>query len=393
MNLSVNRIKSIDILRGLVMIIMALDHTREFFHRDAFMFSATDLSQTNAPLFFTRWITHFCAPVFMFLAGTSAYLMGRRRSKKELSMFLLTRGIWLVFVDLVIMNFVLSFDAAFHVFFFNVIWALGLCMIFLALLIYLPVRIILVVGLMLVFGHNLLDSVNINGNGAAAFVWAILHKQAFFQYGTKSMLVVYPILPWVGVMAIGYCLGTLYTERFTPPKRKRILLMSGCMAVLLFVALRFLNIYGDPSHWKTQDSAGFSFLSFLNVSKYPPSLLFLLMTLGPALLFLAVTENMTGKLANIISVYGRVPFFYFVMHITLIHLLALVAAQLTPGYSWTDMILKQSFLDTSHLKGYGLSLGATYLVWLLVVISMYPLCRWFDSYKMKHKEKRWLSYL
>jgi uncharacterized membrane protein len=374
------------------MIIMALDHTREFFHSDSFIFSASDLSRTNAPLFFTRWITHFCAPVFMLLAGTSAFLMGRRRSKGELSLFLFTRGIWLMLVDLIVMNFVLSFDIGFHAIFFNVIWALGLCMVLLSVLIYLPVNVILVISLIMVFGHNLLDKVIVAGNDAPAFLWAILHKQAFFQYGSKSILVVYPIIPWVAVMAIGYCIGSLYSDRFTPARRKRILLIAGITASLLFIGVRALNVYGDPFPWKTQDSAGFTLLSFLNVTKYPPSLLFLLMSLGPALIFLAIMENAGGKLVKIISVYGRVPFFFFVAHITLIHILALIAAQLSPGYSWHDMILKQSFLDTSHLRGYGFSLPVVYLIWIFVFVSLYPLCRWYDNYRSRHKEKKWLSY-
>ncbi|HEY0666616.1 MAG TPA: heparan-alpha-glucosaminide N-acetyltransferase domain-containing protein [Sphingobacteriaceae bacterium] len=388
-----SRIRTIDFLRGTAMIIMAIDHVRDYFHEDAFLYNATDLSQTNVPLFFTRWITHFCAPVFMFLAGTSAYFMGRKKTKRQLSAFLLTRGLWLLFVDLFIMTFAWNFDINYNVFLVNVIWAFGLSMIILALLVNFPLRIILLIGLVIVFGHHLLDSVIVEGNNLPAFLWAILHKQALFDFGGKSLFIVYPIIPWVGVMAIGYCLGSLYSDRFDARKRKRILIITGCTAIFLFITLRALNIYGDPSPWSKQSSGTFSFLSFLNTTKYPPSLLFLLMTIGPALLFLAFFENIRGRFVNVISVYGRVPFFYYIMHVFVIHFLALVVTEIMPTYSWKDMILKQSFLNTDHLKGYGFSLGVVYIIWICIVVLLYPLCKWYDTYKQNNKQNKWLSYL
>jgi len=387
------RVQSIDLLRGLVMIIMALDHVRDYFHVDAFIYSPTDLSKTSTVLFFTRWITHFCAPVFVFLAGTSVYLMSQKKSRKELSLFLLKRGVWLMFLDLVVMTFGWIFDIHFHFIFFNVIWMFGMSMIVLAALIHLPLKIILLIGLVIVAGHNLLDNFNVEGNNLSAFLWAILHKQGSFTLTERSFFVGYPLIPWIGVMALGYCLGSLYTPNYDPLKRKKILIQAGSLVILLFIILRATNIYGDSLPWSRQHSPLFSFLSFLNVSKYPPSLLFILMTLGPALLFLAFTENVNNRINNVVSVYGRVPLFFYVVHVYFIHLLALFAANLLPGYNWSDLILEQPLWFTDELKGYGFSLGIVYLVWIAVVVALYPLCRWYDRYKQQHKEKWWLSYM
>ncbi|HEX7847279.1 MAG TPA: heparan-alpha-glucosaminide N-acetyltransferase domain-containing protein, partial [Chitinophagaceae bacterium] len=359
----------------------------------AFIYSPTDLSQTTPALFFTRWISHFCAPVFMFLAGTSAFLSGQRKTKKELSAFLFTRGLWLMFVDVVIMTFGWNFDITYHVVIFNVIWAFGVSMLIMALLIHLPLRIIFVIGLLLVFGHHLLDDINVDGNNVAAFLWALVHKQQVFHFGGRTVLAAYAFIPWVGVMALGYCLGHLYTDNFTPARRKKILLLAGTSAILLFIVLRYGNVYGDPSPWQHQSSATYSFLSFLNVSKYPPSLLFLLMTLGPALVFLAVTEKMQGKLVDSVSIYGKVPFFYYIIHVYFIHLLALIVIGLFPGFTSSDMILKQPLWMADHVKGYGFSLAVVYLIWLAVVIALYPLCKWYYNYKLNHKQNKWLSYI
>jgi uncharacterized membrane protein len=388
-----SRVQSIDLLRGLVMIIMALDHVRDYFHADAFIYSPTDLSKTSTVLFFTRWITHFCAPVFVFLAGTSVYLMSQKKSRKELSLFLLKRGVWLIFLDLVVMTFGWIFDIHFHFIFFNVIWMFGMSMIVLAALIHLPLKIILLIGLVIVAGHNLLDNFNVEGNNLSAFLWAILHKQGSFTLTERSFFVGYPLIPWIGVMALGYCLGSLYTANYDPLKRKNILIQAGSLVILLFIILRSTNIYGDSLPWSRQHSPLFSFLSFLNVSKYPPSLLFILMTLGPVLLFLAFTENVNNRINNVVSVYGRVPLFFYVVHVYFIHLLALFAANLLPGYNWSDLILEQPLWFTDELKGYGFSLGIVYLVWIAVVVALYPLCRWYDRYKQQHKEKWWLSYM
>ena len=387
------RIESIDLLRGLVMIIMALDHVRDYFHADSFMFDPLELGKTNPAIFFTRWITHFCAPVFMFLAGTSAFFMSRRKTKKELSRFLFTRGLWLIFLELVVVNFGWNFDIIFHNIYFITIWALGVSMIALAGLIYFPVKYILTFGFLLVLGHNLLDNTHVQGNTLPAFGWALLHDQNFFSWQGHNVLVGYPVLPWIGMIALGYCFGILYSPSFTPEKRKKWLLAIGLSAIGLFIAIRFINIYGDPSHWSSQPSAFYTFLSFIKATKYPPSLLYTLMTLGPAILFLAFTENARGALSRVISVYGRVPMFYYLIHIYLVHILTIVAATLFTDYSWNLWILKEPLWFAQTLKGYGFSLGVVYLVWIGIVIALFPLCKWYDRYKQSHKEKWWLSYL
>jgi uncharacterized membrane protein len=387
------RIHSIDILRGLVMVIMALDHVRDYFHAGAYLYDPLDLDKTSIALFFTRWVTHFCAPVFMFLAGTSAFLIGQKKAKKELSIFLLTRGLWLVLLELTLINFEWNFDITFTNVYFIVIWALGISMIVLSGLIHLPLKLILVIGIVLVAGHNLLDNIHVPGNTLKAFGWSLLHDQNFFNWNGRNVLIGYPIIPWIGIMALGYCFGTLYTPDFSAEKRKKILLMIGGSAIALFILIRFVNIYGDPAPWSQQPSAFYSFLSFIKVTKYPPSLLYALMTLGPALLFLAFAENIKSPVSKIISVYGRVPMFYYLLHIFIIHIFTLAAAGLFTDFSWKVWILEEPLWFTQTLKGYGFSLGIVYLVWLTIVIGVYPLCMWYDRYKQSHKEKWWLSYL
>lgn len=390
---SSKRIASIDLLRGTVMIIMALDHVRDYFHADAFLYDPLDLEKTSAVLFFTRWITHFCAPVFMFLAGTSAFIAGQKKTKKELSVFLLTRGLWLILLEITLISFEWNFDITFSNIYFIVIWALGISMIALAGLIHLPYKFILLIGIMLVAGHNLLDNTHVTGNTLPAFGWALLHEQNFFMWQGKNILVGYPILPWIGVMALGYCMGILYTPAFSAEKRKKWLVIIGGSAIGLFIIIRFTNVYGDFSPWSYRQSALYTLLSFIKATKYPPSLLYILMTLGPAILFLAFSESWNNALSKIVSVYGRVPMFYYILHIFFIHLFTMIAAGLFTQYSWKLWILKQPLWFSEDLKGYGFSLGIVYLVWLTIVIGLYPLCNWYDKYKSSHKEKKWLSYL
>jgi len=387
------RISSIDLLRGAVMILMALDHVRDYFHADAYLYGPLDLDKASVALFFTRWITHFCAPVFMFLAGTSAFMVGQKKTKKELSVFLLTRGLWLILLELTLINFEWNFDIAFTNIYFIVIWALGISMIVLAALIHLPQKLILVIGILLVAGHNLLDNIHVPGNSLKAFGWALLHDSNFFNWNGKNVLVGYPVIPWIGIMALGYCLGAIYTPGFSAEKRKKILIMIGSVAIALFVVIRLLNGYGDPAPWSEQPSPIYTFLSFIKVTKYPPSLMYALVTLGPAILVLAFAENIKGRMSKIISVYGRVPMFYYVLHIFVIHLFTMIAAGLFTDFSWKVWILKEPLWFTETLKGYGFSLATVYLVWMVIVIGVYPLCKWYDRYKQNHKEKWWLSYL
>ena len=371
---------------------MALDHVRDYFHADAFLYRPNDLTKASAALFLTRWITNFCAPVFIFLSGTSAFLVGLRKGKKALSIFLLTRGLWLIFLELIVSNFLLSFNFELPFILLLVLWAFGASMIILAALIHLPKPILITIGLLLVFGHNLLDGVAVTGNNAKSFGWSLLHSVGGFTWGPRMVIVSYPLLPWLGVMILGYSLGNLYNPQFDPQQRKKVLIWLGVSAIVLFTIVRYINVYGDLIPWSQQKNSLFTFFSFINTFKYPPSLLFILMTLGPALIFLAFTENANNSISKIVSVYGRVPLFYYLTHFLLLHLFAMIAAQLT-GFGWFAMVLDQPVTAEPKLNGYGFSLGITYLVWITVVIALYPVCKRYDSYKQMHKEKWWLSYL
>lgn len=388
-----NRIQSIDILRGLVMVIMALDHVRDYFHADAFVSDPTNIETTTPVLFFTRFITNYCAPVFIFLAGTSAYMYGRNRTKQELFMFLFTRGLWLVFVEIVIMSFLWWFDVSYSFINLQVIWAIGLCMMVLAVLIYLPHRLVLFLGLVIVFGHNLLDSITMEGDSFGAIVWYILHQSNFIILGENRFIsFLYPILPWVGVIALGYCFGIYYGKNYDPEVRRKWLLRLGIGAIVLFILLRGINIYGNLAPWEIQKDGVYTFLSFMNVTKYPPSLAFILITLGPAFLFLYGIEKIQNKVTDFFLVFGRVPFFYYVIHVLFIHVLALIGLLIT-GKDWKLMIITKEVLWEGQLAGHGYSLWVVYVVWLVVVLALYPFCKKYMEYKIRNKTKWWLSYL
>jgi len=389
--LQARRIESIDLLRGIVMIIMALDHVRDYFHADAFLYSPVDLSKTDPALFFTRWITHFCAPVFVFLAGTSAFLVGTRKPKKALSSFLLKRGLWLIVLEFTVINFAWFFNIQFSFIALTVIWALGVGMIILAGAIHLPFKAILALGIGLVAGHHLLDSIHMDGTNVTAIGWAVLHEPKIFSIGNLTLFVGYPILPWTGVMLLGYCFGTWYQTGVGFSERKKFLIAAGSALIVGFVILRLINGYGETAPWSVQNNAMFSFLSFMNVTKYPPSLMYILVTLGPALLFLAVSENFSGRISKYITGLGRVPMFYYVVHLYVLHLLALGAA-LATGFSVSDMVFNTWVTDSPNLKGYGFGLGAVYLIWIAVVLILFPLCLWYDGYKRQNRDKWWLSY-
>lgn len=387
------RIESIDLLRGIVMIIMALDHVRAFFHYDAFYFSPTDLTQTSGILFFTRFITHYCAPVFVFLAGISAFLYGVKKTKKELAFYLFTRGLWLLFVELFIISFGRTFNSSYPLFVLQVIWAIGISMIVLAAMIYISLRWILLTSLIIIIAHNVLDTVHVPGNGLASFAWSALHETGVFSWAGFNIHVSYPVLPWIGVIALGYWFGSLYAPGYNAQMRRKILLSLGVGAIFLFILLRVNNFYGDSSNWSIQKNAAFSFLSFLNVTKYPPSLHFVLVTLGPALVFLSQAEKPLNALTGRIAVFGRVPFFYYVLHFYLIHLFAMIGVIIL-GYHWSDMILWDRPNNVAKLKGYGFGLPTVYIVWIGLVLILYPICNWYDRYKRTHyATKRWLTYL
>lgn len=383
------RIESIDLLKGLVMVIMALDHTRDYFHWSAMQFDPTDPAHSTLPIFFTRFITHFCAPAFSFLAGMSAFMVGRRKSKSELSGFLLKRGIWLVFIEMTIVNFSWFFDVQFRNPALLVIWALGVSMIVLSALIHLPRKAIFWFSLILIAGHNLLDNVHFQGN----LLWNIVHEPGGATINKDYFFfVAYPLIPWIAVMSLGYYFGGFYNADFTQEKRRKLFNTIGFTALFLFVVLRFTNVYGDAYLFTNQNTLSKDLIVFFNPSKYPPSFLYLLMTLGVTLVFLANSENWKGRLVNFFSVFGRVPFFYYIIHIFAIHLASMLYAEVT-GYGAEKLILEGWITELPRMRGFGLPLVWVYTIWIGIILLLYPLCKWFDNYKQAHKEKWWLSYL
>lgn len=388
-----NRIESIDVLRGVVMVIMALDHVRDYFHYGSFFNDPTNLETTTPMLFFTRFITHYCAPVFVFLAGTSAFLYGSKKSKTELFKFLFTRGLWLIFLELIVNNLIWTFDLGYSFPIVQVIWAIGVSMIVLSLLIFLPIKFILAIGLILIVGHNALDGIVMEGQSFQSIVWYVLHQQQMLVYGSDfAFLIQYPLIPWIGLMAVGYCFGQLYTKEFVPQIRKNWLLNMGFASIGVFLLLRSTNLYGDLVPWSVQDTTAKSIMSFLNVTKYPPSLLYFCITLGPAFLFLYAFETTKNKLTDFFLVFGRVPLFYYFLHMLVIHIFA-IAGILIFGGNWQDMILDaESFLN-GNLASYGYSLFVVYLVWIGIVLFLYTFCKKYMLYKANNKDKWWLSYL
>ena len=392
MQIKTNRIESIDILRGVAMVIMALDHVRDFFHYGSFFSDPSNIETTTPILFFTRFITHYCAPVFIFLAGTSAFLYGSKKTKNQLFKFLFTRGFWLVFLAFVVNNLVWKFDFTYSLIFLQVIWAIGLCMVLLSLIIYLPFRALLIIGLVLVAGHNLLDGVVLQGNSLKSIVWYILHQQQFISIGDTQFVFVYPIIPWFGLIILGYCFGTFYTKGFDVAVRKKWLLRIGFTSIALFFIIRGVNVYGDLVPWSTQDTTVKTIFSFFNVTKYPPSLSYLLITMGPSLLFLYWVENIKNKLSGFFLVFGRVPLLYYFLHVFVIHVLAIIG-MLIFGGNWKDMILTADVFMNAKLLNYGYSLVVVYCVWISVILLLYPVCKKYMIYKANNKDKWWLSYL
>ncbi len=388
-----NRIASIDLLRGIVMLLMALDHVRMYFGYGAWYAEPTNLATTTPLLFFTRWITHFCAPVFVFLAGTSAFMVGMKKQNiKELARYLFTRGVWLICVELVIVNFAWTFDITYSFIILQVIWAIGISMMVLSALIFLPTSAILIFGLILVFGHNLLDGIQLQGRGISDLLWYTLHQRNTVSMGSRLVNFVYPSLPWIGLMALGYVCGTLYKKEFPTEQRQRWLLGMGVGAVLLFLFLRGFNLYGEPNNWEAQASSIFTVLSFLNTTKYPPSLQFLLMTMGPALMFLSVSESMRHRITTPVLVFGKVPLFFYIVHLYLIHALAMLWLVYS-GREWREYVLSAAALQSGTLINFGLGLEAVYVIWLGIVALLYPLCRMYQKYKESNPSRWRLGYV
>lgn len=380
------RIESVDVVRGVIMIIMALDHVRDYFSNPGF--EPTDLSQTSVMLFFTRWITHFCAPVFFLLTGTGAYLSLKRKTQPQLSWFLFTRGLWLIFLELTFircLGWQFNFDYKLTV--LIVLWALGWSMIVLSALSYLPAPWVAAFGVVMIAGHNLLDGVP-----SANASWSILHSpNVVWSNSQHSIFALYPLIPWVGVTAAGYGLGQIYS--WEASRRRAFLLRLGLGLTAAFVVIRAINRYGDPLHWSVQKSAVFTVLSFVNTLKYPPSLLYLLMTLGPAMIFLWAVDGGTPRWLRPALTVGKVPMFYYVLHIPLMHLIAVIVCYAHYGQAhW--MFESNGIEQFPAVKppGWGYSLPVVYLVWAFVVIALYPLCKWYAGLKQRSSNP-WLSYL
>jgi uncharacterized membrane protein len=383
------RLDTVDVVRGLVMVVMAIDHVRDYF--SFARFDPTDLSQTTVPLFFTRWITHFCAPVFVFLAGTGSFLsLARGQPKKALARFLLTRGIWLVILEVTILRFGWSFDVTQPFVGVQVIWAIGWSMIVLSALVFLPVRVVAAIGITMVLAHNALDRIDVSDVGSLGPLWRILHVQGPQPIGKLTLFIVYPLVPWIGVMACGYAFGEiLVTDR---AKRRRRAARLGFALIGCFIALRASNLYGDPAPWGPQKNAIFTVMSFLNCTKYPPSLLYLLMTLGPALVALSAFDRQTisdGLMRPIVT-FGRVPMFYYLIHVFVIHLTAVVIGSIRYGHFEQRLLLGP--FGGNYPDGYGYGLFVVYLVWLAIVLALYPVCAWFAGVKRRRKDA-WLRFL
>jgi uncharacterized membrane protein len=383
------RNNSIDIMRGLVMIIMPLDHVRDFLHITSLTQSPTDLTTTTPALFFTRWITHLCAPTFVFLSGTSAFLS--MKAKNDLATtrsFLLSRGLWLVLLEFSVVNFGLWFDLNFDVLIFEVIAAIGVGFLILSLLLKLPPQTVGLIGVLIVALHALVSLIPVPQNALAKVLMALFSPTAF-PYGTgKLFLIAYPPIPWLGIMLIGYGVGPFFES---PEKvQRRIFLKIGLLSLGLFLALRVANLYGDSVNWSPQKNLLYTFFSFINVTKYPPSLQFCLLFLGIMFLILSRLQGLKNGWTDRVSVYGKTPLFYFLVHWYLIHPLVFVMVFLQ-GFESSDLIFGSNFGRPK--TGSGVELWAIYLIWLLTVLAMYPLCRWYGNYKNRHKEVTWLRYI
>jgi uncharacterized membrane protein len=376
---SSRRIESVDLLRGVAMVVMALDHVRNHLHRGAMAFDPTDLGRTTQALFLTRWLTHFCAPVFVFLAGTGAYLWGARgRTKDDLARYLLTRGLWLVVLELTVVNWEWQMGVNYAFVNAQVIWALGWSMVALAALVRLPLPAIGACGWWMILGHNLFDGVKSESLGPFGPLWTVLHVRAPIVWAPgHTLFIMYPLVPWIGVMAAGYAFGSWMANEH--PKRSRRIIAVGLALMAVFAELRTYNFYGDPHAWARQHDGLFTALSFLNCEKYPPSLLFLLMTLGPALVLLGLTDRGLPALARPLVVFGRVPLFYYVVHLALIDVVTVALAIVRYGSRVRQVMANGPPPD------YGYSLPVVYAVWIGVVVALYPVCRWYAGVKASRR--------
>lgn len=383
------RFEALDILRGLSMVVMALDHSRDFFSLGFVASAPVDLEVTDLGVFMTRWVTHFAAPTFMFLAGIGLFFASSRRSKSELAFLAWSRGLWLILLELTLVGFFWSFSPdCFYKPKVAVLFAIGVSMIAMAGLIYLPKWLIALIAGVMILGHNLLDTVSPDSLGSFAWIWHLLHVPGNVMIGSLEVRVVYPFIPWIGVMALGYLLGPV--TKMPRADRKNIFLMIGASLVVFAFVLRWTNIYGDPSLWESQGSTAFTIMSFLNFTKYPPSLIYLSFILGFAMILMSLLDRNLGKWSYPLREFGRVPFLFYVVHIPLLHIGGIVLALMVFGNA--DWLMQTPVGPSPYGYDYGYELLPTYLAWIAVLILLYPLCRWFAELKATRKEW-WLSYL
>lgn len=385
------RISSIDFTRGLVMILMVLDHVRDLMHVDSVTITPTDLSKTTAAVFLTRLATHFCAPIFVFLAGTSAYLSLQNASdKKQNRAFILKRGLWLILLEFTVVNFGVWFDLGFHLYLFQVIAAIGFGFIALSFLSRLSPKIIGGIGLFIIATHNILPLIPIEQSSILKTILTPLFSTTAIPLTANTVLVMgYPPIPWIGILLAGFGFGMIFNR--PQQERKSIFLKIGLVSIVLFFALRFINVYGDPAPWSTQKSSLFTILSFINVTKYPPSLIFSLLTLGAMFLILALTEKMKNRFTNFVSVYGKTPLFFYLIHWYIVHPL-LILILFVQGFSWAEMDFASGTFGRPKGVESGLNLGIVYLIWITVVMLLYYPCKRYWTYKADHKSK-WIKYI
>jgi uncharacterized membrane protein len=388
-----NRLPNVDLLRGLVMVVMALDHVRDFTMLRSY--PPTDMEQTTPALFFTRWITHFCAPVFVFLAGTGAYLYGAAgRTRPQLAGFLFTRGLWLIFLEVTVFRLWWTFNLDLRNMGGATFWAIGASMVVLSVLQFLPLSVVVGVGVAIIVGHNALDRFTVWDAGPLGGVWAVLHTVTTVPIAPGvTFTASYPLLPWIGVMAVGYGFGALLQQ--PREKRRRAVLALGGLLMVGFIVLRAINGYGDPEPWSFQKDAALTVCSFCNCHKYPLSLSYILMTLGPALVLLALTDREPGWLGERLIVFGRVPLFFYLIHLPLIHVFAFTSAywQLGP---WMFEFFKTDTTAGTELKGPLPEIGSlplVYAIWVVVILILYPICAWYAGFKQRHRGSVLLSYL
>jgi uncharacterized membrane protein len=392
-----DRLASVDALRGFAMIVMALDHVRDFIHRGAMSGrSPTDLSSATPILFMTRWVTHICAPVFMFTAGIGAYFYWKNgRTRGQLSRFLITRGLWLIALEITVMRLAYNFnlDQSQPVLLL-ILWGLGLCMIVLAALVWVPIPMLSALSVATIVLHPLADGFDARRMGAAAPLGYVLHQVGGFPLAGHVFITPYPLIPWVAVMALGFCFGRVL--ELPADKRQGIIFRLGIAVVIAFLVVRVVNRYGDGEPWSWGDSALYTVLWFLNTTKYPPSLQFLLMTLGPALILLSSFDRRSFSRSNPLIVFGRVPLFYFVLHFVAAHIAACVLAVFTYGSSAFAFMRQPvpSMGGNANIfpPNFGWDLWVAYAVWIAIVVALYPLCRWYAGIKQR-KRSWWLSYV